>query len=144
MQVYFDKTYGLEVDASGINESRACFESYDPEICIDEDAKPFTAFQAEIKEKQEVVIQEGEYTDYMKLNLAARMVRNAPEGERHNTLLRASILCGGYVSAGRMEEEEAVRVLLRERTGDMLMPTTMQRRRSEMVSPKVRVCLSET
>lgn len=114
LQVYFDKSYGLEVDPSGINESRACFESYDPEICIDEDAKTFTAFQSEIQEQQEVVIQEGEYTDYMKLNLAARMVRNAPEGQRHNTLLRASILCGGYISAGRMEEDEAVRVLLRE------------------------------
>ena len=114
LQVYFDKTYGLEVDPSGINESRACFESYDPEICIDDDAKTFTAFQSEIQEQQQVVIQEGEYTDYMKLNLAARMVRNAPEGERHNTLLRASVLCGGYISAGRMEEEEAVRVLIRE------------------------------
>jgi len=115
IETYFDKSYGLEVDSSGINESRACFESYDPEICIDHDSKTFTAFQSEQKqEKQEVVIQEGEYTDYMKLNLAARMVRNAPEGQRHETLLRASVLCGGYIGAGRIEEEEAVRVLKRE------------------------------
>ena len=50
----------------------------------------------------------------MKLNLAARMVRNAVDGERHNKLLRASILCGGYIAVGRMEEEEVVRVLMRE------------------------------
>ena len=31
---YFEKTHGLEIDESGINESRACFESYDPDIII--------------------------------------------------------------------------------------------------------------
>lgn len=112
---YFDKTYGLEVDESGINESRACFESYDPEICIKDESKNFTAFQSESKQEvQEVKIQEGEHTDYMKLNLAARMVRNSVDGQRHQTLLRASILCGGYIAVGRMEEEEVVRVLIRE------------------------------
>ena len=34
LQSYFDKTYGLEVDPSGINEARACYESYDPELVI--------------------------------------------------------------------------------------------------------------
>jgi len=112
---YFEKTYGLQVDESGINESRACFESYDPDMCLKDECKTFTAFQSESTEqKQEVKIQEGEHTDYMKLNLAARMVRNAVDGERHQTLLRASILCGGYIAVGRMEEGEVVRVLTRE------------------------------
>jgi len=31
LQAYFDTEYGLEVDPSGINESRGCFDSYDPE-----------------------------------------------------------------------------------------------------------------
>ena len=50
----------------------------------------------------------------MKLNLACRMVRQAEEGEKHAALLKASKLVGGYISAGRLEEEEAVRVLFRE------------------------------
>lgn len=113
---YFDKTYGLEVDESGINESRACFESYDPDMCLKDECKTFTAFQAEesVKKQQEVHIQEGDHTDYMKLNLAARMVRNSVDGQRHHQLLRAAILCGGYIAVGRMEEEEVVRVLMRE------------------------------
>ena len=113
---YFDKTYGLEVDESGINESRACFESYDPDMCLKDESKTFTAFQAEesVKKQQEVHIQEGDHTDYMKLNLAARMVRNSVDGQRHHQLLRAAILCGGYIAVGRMEEEEVVRVLMRE------------------------------
>tara|TARA_B110000285_G_scaffold49763_1_gene56534 strand:+ start:95 stop:1924 length:1830 start_codon:yes stop_codon:yes gene_type:complete len=112
---YFDKSYGLEVDGSGINESRACFESYDPDMCLKDSCDTFTAFQSEEKlEKQEVRIAGGDHTDYMKLNLAARMVRNSVAGERHVQLLRASVLCGGYIAVGRMEEEEVVRVLIRE------------------------------
>ena len=43
-----------------------------------------------------------------------RMIRQCEDGEKHNTLLRAARLLGGYVAAGRMEEEEVVRVLMRE------------------------------
>ena len=42
------------------------------------------------------------------------MLRKADDGEKHSVLLRASILCGGYISAGRMEEDEAIRILERE------------------------------
>ena len=42
------------------------------------------------------------------------MIRQCSDGEKHNTLLQAAKLCGGYVAAGRMEEDEVVRVLTRE------------------------------
>lgn len=111
---YFESQYGLEVDQSGINESRACFESHDPDIIIKENHKNFGAFLSENTEDKRKTEVRGEYTDYMRLNLAARMIRQAEDGEKHATLLRAAKLCGGYVSAGRMEEDEVVRVLLRE------------------------------
>jgi hypothetical protein len=111
---YFDKQYGLEVDQSGINESRACFESHDPDIIIKDECKRFGAFNTEKAEAQAPIIAEGEYTDYMRLNLAARMIRRADDGDKHATLLKAAKLCGGYISAGRMEEDEVIRVLLRE------------------------------
>lgn len=110
---YFSKQYNLEVDESGVNESRACFESYDPEIIINETAQKFGAFASE-KSEQHQEARIGAVTDYMKLNLACRMVRQAEDGEKHNMLLKASRLIGGYVAAGRIEEEEAVRVLMRE------------------------------
>jgi hypothetical protein len=113
LKTYFYKQYDLEVDESGINESRACFESYDKDIAINEDSQKFGAFTTEKSENQ-VAVQKNVYTDYLKLNLAARMIRMAEDGEKHNTLLRASILCGGYISAGRMEEDEVIRVLIRE------------------------------
>ena len=111
---YFNRQHGLDLDESGINESRACFESYDPDIIIKDDYKRFGAFTTEHAEAQVPINEAYSYTDYMKLNLAARMIRNAKDGEKWVTLNRASILCGGYISAGRMEEEEVLRILFRE------------------------------
>lgn len=111
---YFHKQYFLEVDESGINESRACFESYDPDIVIKDTSKKFGAFTSEFAEKQTPDNESYSYTDYMKLNLAARMIRNAEDGQKWLTLNKAAILCGGYISAGRMEEDEVIRVLMRE------------------------------
>ena len=111
---YFERTHGLELDESGINESRACFESYDPDIIIKDEFKKFGHFTTEHAEAQTPTNEAYDYTDYMKLNLAARMIRNAQDGEKWITLNRASILCGGYVAAGRMEEEEVIRILFRE------------------------------
>lgn len=115
LQKYFMNQYGLEVDASGINESRACYESYDPDIVVNEDSDLFGGLVSDVTERQ-VVSTQGVYTDYMKLNLAARMIRQADDGDKHRTLLKAALLCGGYIAAGRMEEEEVKRVLMREIT----------------------------
>ena len=111
---YFNRQHGLEVDESGINESRACFESYDPDLIVKDDYVKFGAFTSEHAEAQVPTNEAYSYTDYMKLNLAARMIRNAKDGEKWVTLNRAAILCGGYISAGRMEEEEVLRILFRE------------------------------
>ena len=111
---YFSRQHGLEVDESGINESRACFESYDPDLIVKDDYVKFGAFTSEHAEAQVPTNEAYSYTDYMKLNLAARMIRNAKDGEKWVTLNRAAILCGGYISAGRMEEEEVLRILFRE------------------------------
>ncbi len=111
---YFDERYGLPLDESGSNESRACFESYDPDIVTKVVSQKFAMLLSEegAKAKPEAIT--SNHTDYNKLNIAARMVRSAPDGEKHNTLIKAATLCGGYVAAGRMEEAEVVRVLSRE------------------------------
>ena len=44
LRTYFGKQYDLEVDESGINESRACFESYDQDIIIKDESSTFGAF----------------------------------------------------------------------------------------------------
>ena len=111
---YFNKQYTLEVDESGINESRACFESHDPDIIIKDEWKKFGAFSTEFAEAQTPTNESYKYTDYMKLNLAARIIRAAEDGDKHRALVKAARLCGGYIAAGRMEQDAAVRVLFRE------------------------------
>lgn len=111
---YFDGRYGLDLDESGINESRACFESYDPDIVIKTVSEKFGKFVSEEKFEEPPTEPTPQFTDYQKLNVAARMVRNASHGEKHNVLIKAATLCGGYIAAGKMEEEEVVRVLSRE------------------------------
>tara|TARA_R100001509_G_scaffold15660_1_gene8001 strand:+ start:8376 stop:10166 length:1791 start_codon:yes stop_codon:yes gene_type:complete len=113
LQSYFDRTYGLEVDPSGINVSRACFESFDPDLISNEEPKIFGLMLGENVKHEEYVAPES-YTDYDKIDIVARMIRKAPDGQKHNILLRAAILCGGYIAAGRMEEDEALRVMTRE------------------------------
>ena len=110
---YMDRQYGLEVDSTGQNESRLCFESYDPEIIINEDSKVFTAVLSERSESQSVS-NESRNTDYNKLAVLASMIRRAEDGEKHIELLKASNLAGGFITAGRVEEDEAKRVLIKE------------------------------
>lgn len=111
---YYDANYGLEVDSTGINESRACFFSYDEALVYKDDAEAYGGFLTEKADNQQIEVKTAGITDYEQLNIACRMIRRAENGSKHDVLLRASILCGGYIAASMMEEEEVVRVLLRE------------------------------
>ena len=109
---YMDRQYGLEVDSTGQNESRLCFESYDPEIIVNEDSKTFSAVLSERVENQTVNTTAN--TDYNKLAVLASMIRRAEDGQKHQELLKAAKLAGGFIASGRLEEDEAKRVLIKE------------------------------
>jgi hypothetical protein len=49
-----------EIDNSGINVSRVCFESYDPEIYISQKVKPFTKFLKVEKQVQKETVSDNE------------------------------------------------------------------------------------
>ena len=85
LQAYFDKTYGLEVDPSGINESRACFESYDKDIVIKESSLVFNKLISE-KALSQKAEHRDTFTDYNKLALISTMLRKAGDGEKHAIL----------------------------------------------------------
>ena len=110
---YFERKHGLEADPSGINESRACFESYDDNICINSEPTRFGGLKSEQHAEPEPTEVKGR-TDYEKLQIAAQMIRYAPDGGKHAALVRASYLLGGFIAAGRGEEDEAFRMLVRE------------------------------
>jgi len=96
-------------DSTSINISRVCFISYDPEIYINKKSLVWdkkVKFEQPTRERQE-----AQETNYKKIDVAVQMVRNALDGEKHKTLIKASRLLGGYVAGGVVEEHEAIRVL---------------------------------
>lgn len=115
LRKYFDEQYGLELDSTGENESRACFESFDPEIVIKNEYDRYGGMMSERSESQEVkTTSDRKVTDFQKVNIAAMMIAKAKEGEKHNILIKAATLMGGYIASGIVEEEVARYVLERE------------------------------
>lgn len=110
---YFSDQYALELDSTGENESRACFESYDPDIVIKTEYERYGGMLSEHSQNQEVRSLGG-WTDFQKVNIAAMMIAKADDGEKHNILVKASTLMGGYIESGIVEEDVARWVLQRE------------------------------
>ena len=101
-----------EIDKSGKDISRACFFSYDPNIYINQQAKEWTA-----KKSPEVTfsrLTKEVKNDYGTANRVLNIIRNAIDGEKHNKVLKASILMGGYIEANKISYEEAIRLLEQE------------------------------
>ena len=114
LERYFTDVYSLALDPTGVNVSRACYESYDPDIIIKDDSVKFGAFYTEQAEQNQIIQSRDAETNYMKVNIAALMIRRARDGEKHTQLLKAATLCGGYIAAGQIEEDDAIRVLKKE------------------------------
>ncbi len=113
LKKYFDEQYGLELDSTGENESRACFESHDPDIVIKSTYEKYGGMLSSQSQAQEVRTT-GSKTDFMKVNIAAMMLNKAKDGEKHNMLMKASTLMGGFIASGIVEEAVAIWVLERE------------------------------
>jgi hypothetical protein len=92
---YLRNTYNITVDPSGKDVSRACFLCYDPNAVynpgsnIDE-----SILKPQIKE----------------IDTAIKMILDSQEGEKHNTLLRASHLLGGILG-DKLSESQAQKIL---------------------------------
>ena len=111
---YFERQYGLELDESGINESRACFESYDPDLIVKEDYKKFGHFSTEFAEAQ-VPEQRGVRLHGLhEVELGCAYDSQCIRRRQASSPVNASRLCGGYIAAGKMEHDEVVRILHRE------------------------------
>jgi len=105
----FAKRYDF-LDTSGKDISRLCFFCYDPDL-HQKESKVWN----KIDKKEKITI-EPNYTtnNYKVASKVLNIIRNAVPGERHDKILKASRLMGGYVSGGEMTYEEAFRLLLQE------------------------------
>lgn len=101
-----------EVDSSGKDISRACFFSYDPDIYINKNATEWTT-----KKTPEITfskLTKQVQNDYGIANRILNIIREAVPGEKHTKIRNASVLMGGYVEAGKISYEEAIRLLEQE------------------------------
>lgn len=98
------------LDTTSKNISRVCFASYDPEIYVNENSKIFTE-KGKLVEKKEIKVINAQDTDYAKLNIALNLIRNSTDGNKHQNLIKASRLCGGFIAGGIVEEFETTRIL---------------------------------
>jgi len=109
MYVAFIERYP-ELDTTSKNISRLCFESYDSDLYYNQDSKVWTRTKTEA----EVAKERSERKDRRNVQLlgkAIAMVRSSVDGEKHDQLLKAARLLGGYVAAGRIDEKDAIATL---------------------------------
>lgn len=102
------------IDQSGKDISRACFYSYDPDMYINYDATVYQKWEEYIKSGKKVdgvKIPDIDKSSSSDLNFLRRKVADASDGSRHDTLYNMSRLAGGFISAGRVTEDDAVKAL---------------------------------
>lgn len=100
------------VDSACKDISRACFYTYDPELKVNNDAELWTKKRDQNIQKASAKV--SKRTNYNLINKALNVIRRATVGERHNKILAASRLCGGYVASGKVDYQEAQRLLEQE------------------------------
>ena len=106
------KATGLIPDKACTDVSRLRGISYDADAKYNLDAIKYRGVYREPAKRQQQYTQSNRTSS--PLETALRMIREAEKGERHNSILRASILIGGYVAIGQLSEHEAVEQLQSE------------------------------
>lgn len=122
------------LDRSGKDICRLTYLSYDPDIIINPAAKVYThKIEASITaptpappvqpagglslkpDLENRLSPKGSVhqvqSNYAKLTLGIKMVQQAPIGNRHETILKAGRLLGGYIGGGELIEEDVIKVM---------------------------------
>ena len=102
------------LDPTARNVSRVLYLSYDPDIYINTSSSVFYNIVKEEEQTASRIIMGDGYTDYKKIDVASRMIRLAPDGQKHHILLKAAHLLGGYVATKHIEYEVAKNILTHE------------------------------
>ena len=99
-----------ELDPTSRNISRGTFESFDPDLYINQNALVWDKKLSE-EDRRKAQAQQVNKRGTKILATAAAMVRASYDGTKHETLLKAANLLGGYIAAGRVDEQEAIKLL---------------------------------
>ncbi len=102
-----------DLDTTSRNISRGTFESYDPNLYVNENSLQWDRKMTEEQRsssKKKVENRRGNQV----ISTAVAMIRNSYDGIKHESLRDAAVLLGGYISTGRINESEAIKVLQEE------------------------------
>ncbi len=103
------KKFNITIDPSCKDVSRLRGYSFDPDAYFNHNAKVFTGIYKEPVKKNILRPKfNPNYTSQNKIDVAVNMIHQAPNGEKHNTLLKAAKLMGGYIASGEVDEDAAV------------------------------------
>lgn len=120
LETYFYQQHALCIDAACKDVVRACFLPYDSEAYFNENPTKLDQSFIDTFPEIEKVVQTPENQPKSTfenesgkriIDTACRMIHEAQDGEKHNTLLRAAHLCGGAIAGGLIGEFEAVQSL---------------------------------
>lgn len=92
LKAYYIKTYNIAIDKSCRDVCRPRYVSHDPKLIYNETSETFLI---------NGITKESIY------NIVSTKIQRSPEGQRHNDLLKASILMGGFVAGGVFDDFEA-------------------------------------
>lgn len=102
-----------ELDATSRNISRGTFESWSPELKINPSSLVWDKKLTE-EERRKNKEKTGNRRNLKIIATAVAMVRASFDGTKHSALRDAAILLGGYIATGRVDEQEAIRILEEE------------------------------
>lgn len=105
-----------DADTTSQDICRICFQSCDKDIYVNVDAVEFTDYMEEAP-KEKLPPREFIKNDYDLGARAAKIIRNAADGQKHEALLSASRLMGGFIAGGLMEEHLGISILESEIQG---------------------------
>lgn len=102
-----------ELDTTSRNLSRGTYESYDPDLVVNPNSLVWDKRMSKEevrKNKEKTQNRRG----HQVLSTAVGMVRASYDGVKHETLLNACVLLGGYIATGRVDETIAIQVMTDE------------------------------
>jgi len=96
LQEYYQQNYGITIDKACKDIPRARFVTYDPNAHKNDDAETL------------IIEEEAQFDQEKMLNQIEARVAASQPGERHDVLLKQSILAGGYISGNLIDESLAI------------------------------------
>jgi hypothetical protein len=119
LEVYYAENFGVKIDQSCKDVSRARFVSYDPSLFLNEAADTFAEILEPTKPSiparapllEPVHLGPSAEVEERLIAIGVKMIRDAPDGGKYLGVRNAGHLVGGYVGSGFVDAGRAFEVL---------------------------------